>query len=221
MRWPRRLGLVARYVGVAGVQDRGAMYVGRRLYCGLAPVGGGLVNVGLVGELGNRRPGESRDALFERRLAELPGATHALAGARRVTPVRGAGPLARRVRRVAGPGYLLVGDAAGFLDPFTGEGVYRALRGAELAAAAVEYALCQPDALPIGYAAARHTAFAEKERVTWLIQGFMAAPRSFDHVLRNLARRPALAATLGGILGDYQPAGAALRPAFLAALLRP
>ncbi len=31
-------------------------------------------------------------------------------------------------------GVLLVGDAAGFYDPFTGEGIFSALRGAELAA---------------------------------------------------------------------------------------
>ncbi len=221
MRWPRRLGLVARYTGVTGLEDHGAMYVGRRRYGGLAPVGDGLVNVGLVGPLDEKRPGESREALFARWLAALPGAASALVGARRVTPVRGTGPLARRVRQVAGPGYLLVGDAAGFLDPFTGEGVYRALRGAELAAAAVERMLRRADALPVGYAAARRAAFAEKERVTWLIQGFMAAPPAFDAALHNLARRPTLAATLGGILGDYQPAAAALRPAFLAALLRP
>ncbi len=221
VRWPRRLGLVTHYAGVTALGDCGQMHVGHRLYCGLAPVGGGLVNVGLVAELDSRRPGESREQLFERRLAELPGAVRALAGARRVTPVRGAGPLARRVRRVAGPGYLLVGDAAGFLDPFTGEGVYRALRGAELAADAVERALRRADCLPVGYSRARAAAFGDKEWVTWLIQLFMCSPRWFDHVLGNVAKQPALATVLGGILGDYHPAGVALRPTFLAALLRP
>jgi menaquinone-9 beta-reductase len=221
VRWPRRLGLVARYAGVRALGNTGEMHVGHRLYCGLAPVGGDLVNVGLVGEMGSRHAGESREQLFERRLGELPGATRTLAGARRVTSVRGVGPLARRVRQVTGPGYLLVGDAAGFLDPFTGEGVYRALRGAELAADAGERALQRPDCLPVGYTAARHLAFAEKERVTWLIQLFMTSPRWFDYVLGNLARRPALGAVFGGILGDYRPARPALRPGFLAALLRP
>jgi flavin-dependent dehydrogenase len=152
------------------------------------------VNVGLVGPFGGRAASEPITQRFERRLAQLPGVAQALRGAERVTPVRGVGPMARRVRQVAGPGYLLVGDAAGFLDPFTGEGVYRALRGAELAAAAIGRALQRDDAVPLGYARARHAAFADKEWVCWLIQLFLASPPAFGYAIANLARRPALAA---------------------------
>src|SRR5207245_6010617 len=53
-----------------------------------------------------------------------------------------------QVARVAAPGVLLVGDAAGFYDPFTGEGLSYALRGAELAAEAVEAALGGSRAIP-------------------------------------------------------------------------
>jgi geranylgeranyl reductase family protein len=220
-RAPRRLGLIARYDGVSGIGRFGEMHVGRDLYCGLAPVGGGVVNVGLVGALGVKRAGEPIERYFERRLAELPGACRALEGAHRITPIRGIGPLARRVSRVAGPGYLLVGDAAGFLDPFTGEGVYRALRGAELAAGAVERALQHSDALPIGYEAARYMAFADKERVCLLIQLFLRSPRLFEYIVRRLNDRPQVAGPLSGVLGDYQPARPVLRPRFLWALLKP
>lgn len=221
LRWPRRLGLVARYDGVSAVNRVGEMHVGRGLYCGLAPVGGGIVNVGLVGSLGVKRAGEPIERYFDRRLSELPGVVEALRDARRITSIRGVGPLARRVRRVAGPGYLLVGDAAGFLDPFTGEGVYRALRGAELAADAVERALQRSDAIPDGYERARRATFAEKERVCLLIQGFLSSPRLFEYVVRRLNDRPQVAQPLSGVLGDYQPAKPALRPRFLWALLKP
>ncbi|MBX6343253.1 MAG: NAD(P)/FAD-dependent oxidoreductase, partial [Thermomicrobiaceae bacterium] len=129
-RWPRRLGLVARYEG-ASLGPTAEMHASRRAYCGIAPVGPDLVCVGLVVPLGDKPEGERTADYFERRIRALPGAARALADARRVTPIRGVGPIARRVRRVSGPGFLLVGDAAGFLDPFTGEGVFRALRGAE------------------------------------------------------------------------------------------
>jgi menaquinone-9 beta-reductase len=218
--WPRRLGLVARFSGVELPGGTGEMHVGRGVYCGLAPLGGGLVNVGLVGPLRGRRAGEPTAELFARWLGELPAAADALAGARRVTPIRGVGPLARRVRRAAGPGYLLVGDAAGFLDPFTGEGIHRALRGAELAAAAVDRALA--DGGPIDdYVAARRAAFGDKERLCWLIQLLLGSSRILDRALRRLRDRPELAAPLQRALGDYGPAGPALRPGYLAALLGP
>jgi hypothetical protein len=73
----------------------------------------------------------------------------------------------------------------------------------------------------VGYARARHAAFADKERVCWLIQLFLASPPAFSRAIGNLSRRPALAAVLAGVLGDYHPARAALHPAYLAALLRP
>jgi len=221
VRRPRRLGLVARYAGAHRLGDYGEMHVGPGLYCGLAPVGDGLVNVGLVGPLEVQPRGETIGQFFERRLRALPGVARALGAARRVTPVRGVGPLVRRVRRVAGPGYLLVGDAAGFLDPFTGEGVYRALRGAELATAAVERTLGRGAAEPRGYARARQAAFADKEYLCLLVQLFLAAPPAFEYVLARLTGRPHTAAILSGALGDYRPAAPTLRPAYLWALLRP
>jgi geranylgeranyl reductase family protein len=222
VRWPRRLGLVARYAGVDQIGPVGEMHVGTGRYCGIAPVGNGLVTVGLVVPLDAKTPGEPIEHFFERQLRTLPGARAALAGGRRVSSIRGMGPLARRVRRAAGPGYLLVGDAAGFLDPFTGEGVYRALRGAELAAPAIERALIRPEHDPTAeYAWARRTEFADKERVCRLVQFFVAAPPLFEYALRHLAARPDVARVLSGALGDYQPAGPALRPGFIWSLLRP
>lgn len=234
VRWPRRLGLVARYAGDTRIRQYGEMHVGPGIYCGLAPVGGGIVNVGLVTALDAKRSDEPAERYFERRLNELPAVVEALDGAARITPVRGVGPLARRVRRVAGPGFLLVGDAAGFLDPFTGEGVYRALRGAELAAEAVEHALRSDTATP-GYHGrrshqadaqrlyerTRRLAFADKEMVCLLVQIFLSSNRVFEYIIRNLAERPRVAELLSGVLGDYLPADWALHPRFLWSLLRP
>jgi flavin-dependent dehydrogenase len=225
-RWPRRLGLVARYADARGLDEFGEMHVGRGgVYCGLGPVGGGLVSVGLAAPLGSRPAGEPIGRFFERQASALPGVARALAGARRVTPVRGMGPIARRRARVAGPGYLLVGDAAGFLDPFTGEGVYRALRGAELAAEAISRALrtgvAAGDGLAADYARARRRAFADKERVTALVQLCLGASPFFDYALARLAGRPGAAARLSAVLGDLRPAGPALRPGFLWRMLRP
>ncbi len=219
--WPRRIGLVARYEGAAAITDYGEMHTGRKVYCGLAPVGNGLVNVGLVEDLERPTDRGPMEPYFDKRVAEFPGVRAALGPARRVTPVRGIGPLAHKVRNVVGPGYLLVGDAAGFRDPFTGEGIYRALRGAELATASLEAALREESNVPIGYAAARRSAFADKERVCSLVQFFLGKPKLFDYVIDRLAARAQVARGLTEVLGDYSPAGKVLRPRYLWSLLKP
>jgi menaquinone-9 beta-reductase len=221
VRWPQRLGLATHYAGDDGLGPFGEMHVGEGSYCGLAPVGGGLVSVGLVVALGEKPAGEATERFFERRLAELPGAARTLNDAERVGPVRGIGPMARKVGRMAGPGYLLVGDAAGFLDPFTGEGVHRALRGAELAARAVEGALRAGSDTPVGYERACRAAFADKERLCKIIQLLLGSPRLFGHIANNLNRRPHLAELMKGVLGDYRSAAGTLKPGYIWSLLRP
>lgn len=222
VRWPRRLGLHAHYVGAVGRLDGlGEMHVGEGAYCGLAPVGGNLVVAGLVSSMGEKPSGEPAARFFDRKLGYVPGAARRLEGARRIGPVRGVGPLAHRVSRSVGPGYLLVGDAAGYLDPFTGEGVHRALRGAELAAEAIENALRAGSALPTGYQKAREHVFADKERLTLLIQCLLGSPRVLAYALGRLEKRNHQAGRIKGALGDYRPAGPAIRPGYLLSLLRP
>jgi geranylgeranyl reductase family protein len=222
--WPRRAGLVAHVRGVDGIREYGEMYAGRGAYCGLAPLPGGLVNVGLVVDPAVLRRGGPREGALRAGLRRLPGAATRLAGAETVGPVRGAAPLATRVARPYAAGCLLVGDAAGFLDPFTGEGVYRALRGAELAAEVLDEALRRGDlSAPalVPYARARRAEFGTKEALCWLIQGFLLWPPLLGYALRRLERRRSSGDLLGGVLGDYRPARDAFRPSFLWALLRP
>lgn len=221
VRWPRRLGLVARYDGAYGLEEYGQMHAGKGVYCGLAQVGSGLVNVGLVTRLGTKPKGEPTAEFFDRQIQSLPGVVDVLRSGRRVTSIRGVGPLARRVKQVSGPGYLLVGDAAGFFDPFTGEGVHRALRGAEIATDAIEHALKRADAMPVGYDQAREETFRDKENVCRLVQLFLSTGPTFDYVSSRIAERPEVNKLLAGVLGDYEPAGPALRPRAMWNLLRP
>jgi len=92
----------------------------------------------------------------------------------------------------------LVGDAAGFFDPFTGEGIFRALRSAQLAIKYIDD--------PHGYSCARNGAFQAKERLTQVIQVFVQTPPLLELAVRRLNQRPAIAAELGNMLGDLEPA---------------
>jgi flavin-dependent dehydrogenase len=191
-RWPKRLGLTAHFAGVEWTEDTGQMHISSHGYVGAAPLDGrGLLSLGLVRSLPRRRLGSPLLAL-DATLRELYPDLHArvargcLAG-----QVTGAGPLGTRVHRVNGPGYALVGDAAGFFDPFTGEGIFRALRGAELLADH-----------PHTYAARRRQVFGAKERLVALVQAVIQTPRLCDFAMRRLNERPAIAVKLGGMLAD-------------------
>ncbi len=223
VRWPRRLGLVTHLEGVPWQENYGQMHVGPHGYVGIAPVDDRLVSLGMVLRLPREPVGSPTAALF-RGLADYPSLAHHLADARPVEPVRGMGPLAHAVRAVAGPGFALVGDAAGFLDPFTGEGLYRALRGAQTLAREAHTALDRPGSIvdvSASYAAARRAAFGAKERLTWLVQVFVHTPALMDYAVQRLARRPALAQRLANVLGDLEPADPTLAPPYLWSLLRP
>jgi geranylgeranyl reductase family protein len=215
VRFPRRLGLIAHYTGVSELADHGEMHVGGAGYVGLAPTPGDELNVGMALPLAGR--GTSAEARFGSAIAALPAVARRLAGSRRLTPIRGAAPIGHRVSRSAGPGWLLVGDAAGFVDPFTGEGIFRALRSARAAADAIRAG----GDVVASYRGERRRAFAAKDTLTWLVQGFLAAPPLLEHAVGRLAERPAAALRLGSALGDCRPATDALAPRSLLELLAP
>jgi flavin-dependent dehydrogenase len=227
LRWPRRTGLVAHYRGVTGLGSWGEMHVAphRQGYAGLAPLEQGLTNVAFVtasAAVADRAG--SLEAFFEEALTAIPAVASRLAGAQRVGGIRGMGPMAHRARRIVGDGFMLVGDAASFLDPFTGDGIHEALRGATLLAPIADAALRAGDLSArrlASYRAARRHAFWAKRQVCWMVQGFIATPALMDYATARLDRRPTAALTLAGVLGDLYPAREGLSPHFLARLLRP
>jgi geranylgeranyl reductase family protein len=225
LRWPQNLGMVAHYRSYRGLDDWGEMHVSRRGYAGLAPQSGGLLNVGLVMPLkASKALAGSAVDRFEAFANSFPGVRTCLEAAERVSAVRGVGPIGARVRRTSGAGYLLVGDAAGFFDPFTGEGVYKALRGAELAAEVVSDALERNDLSAKAlsrYSVLRRREFAAKETVCRLVQAFVALPPMMDYAAIRLSTRPRVLDTITGVLGDFADPRAALSPMFLWSLLRP
>jgi flavin-dependent dehydrogenase len=220
------MGLVAHYAGYNGLDDWGEMHVSGAGYAGLAPQSGGVVNVGLVVPMrqAERYAGGGAAERFERIAFSFPGVRDRLAGAERVTEVRGVGPIGARVKRTSGPGWLLVGDAAGFFDPFTGEGVHKALRGAELAIEVAADALERDDLSGrtlARYSRLRGKEFTAKDMVCRLVQVFVGLPPAMDYVVSRLGKRAHPRQVLTGVLGDYGDPHAALSPLYLWSLLRP
>jgi flavin-dependent dehydrogenase len=222
-RWLRRLALVADVEGAGGDPERGEIVVVPPAYAILNPVTASVANLSLVVpfEEGRRRKTAFAD-YFDTATRALPGLGDRLRHARRVGPVRVLGPLAYKVMPPRDDGVVLVGDAAGFLDPFTGEGVYAALRSAEVAAEVAGRALRAGNVSASALRPAhlhRTMEFAAKTRVTLLLQRIIAQRTLSVAAGRVLSRRPAHLARLMGVFGDFVPPRALLEPGFLAGLL--
>ncbi|MEO8336016.1 MAG: FAD-dependent oxidoreductase [bacterium] len=226
--WPRRIALVAHYENFGDVGDWGEMHVEKDVgYVGLAAVDGGLTNVAMVvPNAFAKAVSADRTAFFERWLRERPQLAPRVASARRVTPVLATGPFASHARRAWAPGAALVGDAADFFDPFTGEGIYSALRGGEMLAPFALRALGatnthdSDDALR-DYDRARRTEFRGKWVVEKLIGAAVAYAPAMNYFSRTLETRKDMADLLVGVCGDFIPAREVLRPRYAFNLFRP
>lgn len=137
-------------------------------------------------------------------------------------PVLASGPFDWPVRQTVFDGAALVGDAAGYYDPFTGQGIYQALAGAELLASHAAEALCENvvSARSLhGYARAQRRLSSAPRKAQHLIEMVCARPKLADRVFNKLARADAVAATLIGVTGDLLPARAFFSPRLLAQLV--
>jgi geranylgeranyl reductase family protein len=201
-RTPRRWAFGAYFEGVEGMTRRGEMHIRAAGYVGVAPLPDGITNVCVVRE---RTP---QDRTFDSRtlIRDVTSADPMLRDrfgrASQVSEVAVLGPLAMEADASGIPGLLLAGDAAGFVDPMTGDGLRFALRGAELA---VEAAL---DELSTGLpafrslAAARAREFSAKWRINRALRSLVGSPRGV-RIAAGVSRYwPAPVEYLVGVAGD-------------------
>ena len=121
-RGRRRWG-IRRHFEIAPWSDTVEVYWARRTEAYVTPVADDCVGVAIL---------TSAQGRFDDQLAEFPALAARLGGAPHRSSDRAAGPLRQRVRSRTAGRVLLVGDAAGYVDALTGEGLGIAFGGAEL-----------------------------------------------------------------------------------------
>ncbi len=123
------------------------------------------------------------------------------------------------------PGAALVGDAAGYYDPFTGQGIYQALASAELLAQEADAALRAgrpgDGILLRGYARRRLRLLRGARLLQRVIEAVLSRPCQADAILARLRRAPAAADALVAVTGDLRRAGSLLDPRLLFSLVAP
>ena len=202
---PRRWAVGAHFTDVVHTSALGEMHIRRNKYIGVAQLPGGLTNVCVVSsDRGMLR--DPRLLLTETIHAE-PLLRERFVEARRVVPPIMLGPLAVDCSTAGLPGLLLAGDAAGFVDPMTGDGLRFTIRGAELAA---EEAL---RALDYGCAdahqrlqARRRREFSAKWRFNRALRALLRSPSRVSAAERAASLVPWLAEHAIGYAGDIHAA---------------
>jgi flavin-dependent dehydrogenase len=221
----RKAALTAYASGVADLHELGELHVGNGLCVGLAPVAADRDCCNLTVVVDARRFGRAlagKPMHHVRGLLDsLPQLRGRLAHFQWRSTLNASGPFDRPVRAVTVPGAALVGDAAGYFDPFTGQGIYQALQGAQYLARSVAAALhARQTDLPLGeYAVLHHQLVTGARHVQRAIDYVCARPWSANRCIGALSHAPLAATRLIGVTGDILPARSLLSPACLLSFL--
>jgi flavin-dependent dehydrogenase len=171
-RGPGRFGL-RRHLARAPWTDAVEVHLGDRVEAYLTPCGQDRIGVAFLFEQG--APGG-----WEALLARFPALAERLSGAPQASEDRGAGPLRRGARARVLDRLVLLGDAAGYIDALSGEGLSLAL------GCALDLAALAPEAIAGGATRERLSGYERAWRRRWLPYALST------RALMAITRRPRL-----------------------------
>ncbi|MFQ5717570.1 MAG: NAD(P)/FAD-dependent oxidoreductase, partial [Nitrospinales bacterium] len=221
---PKRSGKMAvsaHWEGVRLPRNYCYMHVSPPGYTGIAPVSGDRANVVLVVDSRRLKDQEVED-FYVKTVLQNRQRGALLDGGNLTEKPRTVDSLAYSVKNLPCGGLLLVGDAMGFIDPFTGEGIYLSLRSAQMAAATIDSAFGKSDfsrRCLSEYEKARMAEFHKKFLLSKILQKLIYNPSLCRGVVRTLAANPSLGKLLVGAIGDYWPAESVVSLKYLARLI--
>ena len=212
-----KIAMAAHWEGAQISDDYCYMHVSDPGYTGISNVGRDRANVVLVVNRHSMN-GENPDKFYLDTVMKNSQRYKILRNAKCLESVRTVESLAFSVKSVPCGGLLMVGDAMGFIDPFTGEGIYLSLRSSEIAVEVAVKALenfnFSRDALNI-YEVRRKKEFDKKFLLSRILQKLICNQFFCNQVVRALKGDRGLAETLVGVIGDLEPAETVVSSRFL------
>lgn len=201
-RKPRRWAVGSVFRGVTGLSALGEMHVRRGCYLGIAPLPDGTANACVV--TSNTELLKEPDLVLRtiRQDGEVGGR---FARAEMLKAPTVLGPLAVDAVASGMPGLLLAGDAAGFIDPMTGDGLRFAFRGGELAAQfAIEALEGRLDTAHVRLDQARRREFGAKWRFNRVLRALASSPSAVRAAGLGASLAPPMLAQVISYAGDVQ-----------------
>jgi geranylgeranyl reductase family protein len=201
---PKRWAFGAYFVDVEGTSTHGEMHIRPDGYIGVAPLPGGLTNVCVVRDLKSmfRAQRVNADRVVASAVNDDLLLRDRFVRARQISDVTSLGPLAVDAVTAGYPGLLLAGDAAGFIDPMTGDGLRFALRGGELAAEAALEELSSGSPACDSLWSARAREFGSKWRLNRGLRTLVNSPRAVGAAARIAQQWRAPVRLLVRVAGD-------------------
>lgn len=199
---PRRWAFGTYASDVGGVSDVGEMHVRPGKYIGIAPIADNLANVCVV--TGPRPGGPTPADVILAAIKSDRTLADRFSRANLVGDVRVLGPLAVEVDGLGVDGLLLAGDAAGFVDPMTGDGLRLAMTGAALAAHETLATLERGDLRGAAsrLAKARRAALGRKLRFNRVLRATVSSPWAITVAGLSAAVAPSLLNAVVRYAGD-------------------
>jgi ABC-type nitrate/sulfonate/bicarbonate transport system ATPase subunit/flavin-dependent dehydrogenase len=187
---------------------------GPRAWAWQIPISAAVTSVGIVSDADAfPKAGDDAERFFTERVAANAALAHSMRGARPLGALQREGNYSYRMERLAGDGWLLLGDAARFVDPLFSSGLSIAAESARAAAAAIRAALAAGDVSAARFAGYEASLGAAADAWREFIALYYEEPRAFLALLGDPARREALRDLLQGDVfeRDATPGLAALR----------
>ncbi|MGO4111267.1 NAD(P)/FAD-dependent oxidoreductase [Paenibacillus sp. YAF4_2] len=202
----RKAAFTMRLNGMQGLSGKVELFTGSHgKVIGLAPIGGGQANmtVALDSNHASALAGRERTAYVLQEAKAIPELFDRLMEVEIEGDVLACGPFDRPVLPHFIEGMVLLGDAAGYYDPLTGQGIYRALRSSELAAPALLQSLQSGRSEPIRqYSVDRDDEFELGTKLQHFIERLNRQPLLWRSALRLVGAVPLLRNKLAEVIGD-------------------